>query len=58
MLPLEELKIFTGNGHPDLAREVCDYLGMELGRSEVFKFKNDISYPFFDTTIYKRRGRI
>ena len=54
MLPLEELKIFTGNGHPDLAREVCSYLGIELGKSEVFKFKNDNTFVRIQENIRSR----
>lgn len=54
MLPLEELKIFTGNGHRDLAREVCDYLGVELGQSEVFKFKNDNTFVRIQENIRSR----
>lgn len=36
-----ELSIFTGNAHPELARAVCRYLGVELGRAEVFEFSNE-----------------
>jgi len=38
---IDELKIFTGNGHTALAQGICDYLGMPLGKMEVFKFSND-----------------
>ena len=40
----EELKVFTGNAHPELARAVCDYLGIPLGEAEVFKFRNDNTF--------------
>lgn len=40
----EELKIFTGNAHSVLAKSICDYLGMPLGDSEVFKFSNDNTF--------------
>ena len=33
---LDELKIFSGNGHPALANSVCDYLEIPLGQAEVF----------------------
>src|SRR3712207_526729 len=36
-----ELSIFTGNAHPQLARDVCSYLGIELGKAEVFEFSNE-----------------
>jgi ribose-phosphate pyrophosphokinase len=38
---MDDLKIFTGNAHPDLARAVVDYLGIPLGESEVFQFSNE-----------------
>ncbi len=41
---LDELKIFTGRAHPQLAVEICDELEVELGRSEVLKFTNDNSF--------------
>ena len=37
----EDLSIFTGNAHPQLARDVCSYLGVELGKAEVFEFSNE-----------------
>ena len=39
--PVEELKVFSGNAHPKLARQVCEYLGIPLGKSEVFQFSNE-----------------
>jgi len=33
-----ELKIFTGNANPKLAREICDYLGTPLGDATVSSF--------------------
>jgi len=38
---MDELKVFTGNAHPTLAQEVVDYLGMPLGKCEVFEFSNE-----------------
>jgi ribose-phosphate pyrophosphokinase len=38
---MDELKVFTGNAHPELAREVVDYLGIPLGKNEVFQFSNE-----------------
>ncbi len=37
----KELKVFTGNAHPALAKAVAEYLKMELGQSEVFEFSNE-----------------
>ena len=38
---MDELKIFTGNAHPALAKAVVDYLGIPLGECEVFEFSNE-----------------
>ncbi len=38
---MDELKVFTGNAHPELAKNVCDYLGTALGKCEVFQFSNE-----------------
>lgn len=32
------LKIFTGNAHPELAKEICAELGVPLGRAQVGRF--------------------
>ena len=40
----EDLKIFTGNGHPQLAEDICAYLGVGLGKCEIFKFSNDNTF--------------
>lgn len=34
------MKIFTGNANPDIAKEICDYLDMPLGATEVKKFSD------------------
>ncbi len=33
--------LYTGNANPDLARKICRYLGVELGKAEVFQFANE-----------------
>lgn len=38
---MDELKVFSGNAHPDLARAVVDYLGIPLGKCQVFQFSNE-----------------
>jgi len=38
---MDELKVFTGNAHPVLAEAVVKYLGIPLGKSEVFQFSNE-----------------
>ena len=37
----EELKVFSGNAHPELAREICEYVGIPLGEMKVFQFSNE-----------------
>ncbi|MDO8628850.1 MAG: ribose-phosphate pyrophosphokinase-like domain-containing protein, partial [Phycisphaerales bacterium] len=39
-----DLVVFTGNAHPGLARDVCAYLKIPLGKAEVFKFNNDNTF--------------
>lgn len=34
------LQIFTGNAHPELAQEIVEFLGMELSKAKVSKFKD------------------
>ena len=41
---IDDLKVFTGNAHPDLAQAVCNYLDIPLGEAEVFKFANDNTF--------------
>jgi ribose-phosphate pyrophosphokinase len=38
---MDELKVFSGNAHPALAKAVADYLGIKLGKCEVFEFSNE-----------------
>ena len=38
---MDDLKVFTGNAHPALAQSICDYLGIPLGKAEVFEFTNE-----------------
>ena len=40
----EDLKIFTGNSHPQLSHDICAYLGIAPGQIDVFKFTNDNTF--------------
>jgi len=51
---LVELKVFTGNGHPELAQSVCEYLDIPLGQAEVFKFANDNTFVQIRENIRQR----
>jgi len=35
-----ELVLFSGNANPELAQEIADYLGVELGKRDLFAFPN------------------
>ena len=46
---MAELKIFTGNAHPELANRVVDRLRMELGRADVGRFSDgEVSVEIHD----------
>jgi ribose-phosphate pyrophosphokinase len=36
-----KLKVFTGNANPALAQEVCDELGVPLGKANITRFSNE-----------------
>ena len=38
---MDELKVFTGNAHPNLAIEVCEYLNIPIGQADIFEFSNE-----------------
>src|SRR5579871_3422541 len=40
----DRLQIFTGNANPDLSREICEHLGMELGRAMIRTFADGEIY--------------
>ena len=39
-MPLNRIKIFSGNANPDLALRICEYLGLPLGRASVRTFSD------------------
>ena len=51
---IDDLKIFTGNAHRDLAQAVCGYLDMPIGQAEVFKFANDNTFVRIQENIRQR----
>lgn len=40
----DQLTVFTGNANLQLAEDICAYIGIHLGRAEVFKFSNDNTF--------------
>ena len=51
---LDELKVFSGNGHRALAESVCQYLDISVGEAEVFKFANDNSFVRIQENVRQR----
>ena len=54
MGPFDELRVFSGNAHPQLAHAVCDYLNIPPGKVEVFKFNNDNTFVRIQENIRQR----
>jgi ribose-phosphate pyrophosphokinase len=50
----QELRIFSGNAHPDLALAICEYLESPPGRCEVFQFSNENIFVRFCENIRAR----
>ena len=46
-----DLSIFSGTAHPELARAVCRYLGVPLGKAEVVKFSNENIFPKINQNV-------
>jgi ribose-phosphate pyrophosphokinase len=38
---MDELKVFTGNAHPSLAKKIGEYMKLPVGQAEVFEFSNE-----------------
>ena len=41
---MDELRVFTGNAHPALAKAITDYLNIPLGNCEVMQFSNENTF--------------
>ena len=54
MPSFEDLRIFSGNSHPKLASDICDYLRIPLGKCDVFKFSNDNTFVSFKENVRER----
>jgi phosphoribosylpyrophosphate synthetase len=46
-----DLSIFSGTAHPELARAVCRYLGVPLGKAEIVKFSNENIFPKINQNV-------
>jgi ribose-phosphate pyrophosphokinase len=50
-MKIGEMKIFTGRANPALAQEMCDYVGVPLGRATVNQFPDGETYVKIDENI-------
>ena len=50
----EDLRVFSGNSHPKLTKDICDYLDISVGECDVFKFSNDNTFVSFKENIRER----
>ena len=47
----DQLSVFAGNSNPELAQDICAYIGIPLGRAEVFKFSNDNTFVRINESV-------
>ncbi len=50
----DELKVFAGTAHEQLAGDVCSYLNISVGESNVFKFSNDNTFVQIRENVRQR----
>lgn len=50
----QDLRVFTGNAHPALAKSICAYMETTLGESEVYQFSNENTFVRFNENIRER----
>ncbi|HUF54152.1 MAG TPA: ribose-phosphate pyrophosphokinase [Dehalococcoidia bacterium] len=50
----QELKVFTGNAHRELAEDICTYLELPIGDADVFEFSNENIFVRFKENIRAR----
>ncbi|MFI5272604.1 MAG: ribose-phosphate diphosphokinase [Ktedonobacterales bacterium] len=48
---MNELAIFTGNAHPQLACDICRHVGVPLGQAQVTSFSNENIFVKIDENI-------
>ena len=56
-IDLQEMRgcrIFSGSAHPELAREICQYLGMPLSPSKTTRFLNDNIYVQLQESVREK----
>jgi ribose-phosphate pyrophosphokinase len=50
----DPIKIFTGNGNPELARAIADYLDIPLGEVEIRRFSNENIFVQIQENVRER----
>jgi ribose-phosphate pyrophosphokinase len=50
----QDLKVFSGNAHPELAQNVCTYLETAVGDVDVFEFSNENIFVRFNENVRAR----
>ncbi|HZC04491.1 MAG TPA: ribose-phosphate pyrophosphokinase [Ktedonobacterales bacterium] len=48
---MNNLAVFTGNAHPQLAKDICSELGISLGKAQVFEFSNENIFVKIDENV-------
>lgn len=47
----KDIKVFSGNANPKLAAEICKYIGIKLGESEVGRFSDGETFASIYETV-------
>jgi ribose-phosphate pyrophosphokinase len=50
----DELKLFSGSSHPELAERICKFLEIPLGRTEIDRFANDNLFIQIDENVREK----
>ncbi len=48
---MNDIAVFTGNAHPQLAKDICRELGIPLGKAQVFQFSNENIFVKIDENV-------
>jgi ribose-phosphate pyrophosphokinase len=48
---MNNLAVFSGNAHPQLAKDICRELGISLGNAQVFEFTNENIFVKIDENV-------
>ncbi len=51
---LRNCRVFSGSAHPELAREICTYVGLSLSPSRTLRFSNDNLYVQLEDSVREK----